>query len=183
MQVRVNRIIVAVLVLAPAVGHSRGQGGSSLKAQLAAARERHQRAVTQYRQAGAAAAPPVTKARYEEERRRDLGNLLDQAERHPDDSAAVPAIQFVINADYEGSIGVLDRAIGLLSRDHVSRPGNGQYCRFLAPYYYAPAAESFIRAVLAKHPDRWERAGACLALGTMLRIKSTGCDTSASTPT
>jgi hypothetical protein len=143
-----------------------------LKAQLAAAQERHQRAVEQYRQERPPAARAAARARYEAERHRDLGDLLEQAQKLPDDPAAVPALQFVVTADYEGSLGLLDRAIELLARDHVRRSGMGQYCMFLASLYYAPAVESFTRAVLAKHSDREARARACHALATMLRIKA-----------
>src|SRR5438552_1109133 len=55
-------VAVAVLALAPAAGHSREQGQSSLKAQLAAAQERHQRAGERYQQAGPVAARPGTGA-------------------------------------------------------------------------------------------------------------------------
>ncbi|SIN79354.1 Peroxiredoxin [Singulisphaera sp. GP187] len=165
-------VAVAVLSITPAVGHSRGQEISSLPAQIAAAQERHQRAVERYRQERPAAVRAAARACYEEERRRDLGDLLDRAERFPDDPAAVQAIQFVITADLVGSIGVLNRAVDLLARDHVRHPGIGSYCQFLSLTYHAASVETFIRAVLAKHPDRKDRAGACLALAEMLQIKA-----------
>lgn len=126
-------VAIAVLALAPAVGHSRGQEESSLKSRLAAAQERHQRAVEKYLQERPAVERAAARVRYEGERRRDLGDLLDQVQKLPDDPAAVPAIQFVITADHEEAIGVLDRAIELLARDHARRPGIGQYCQFLSP--------------------------------------------------
>jgi peroxiredoxin len=42
---------------------------------------------------------------------------------------------------------------------------------FVSSIYYSPAVEPFIRAVLANHPDRSDRARACHALATMLRMK------------
>lgn len=170
-RLKTMQITTAFLMILTVVGQSREQEQASLKARIAAAHQRHQRALEQYRH-DLLAADDSAVALYKEERHRDLSDLLDQAEMVPNDTAAVPAIQFVIDADHEGFIGVQDRAIGLLAREHAQRPGFGQYCRFLAMRYYSPAVDPFIRAVLAKHPDRKDRAGACLALADMLRIKA-----------
>jgi len=169
-----SRTIVAYVILGLASaeeGRSREPAQSSLKAHVAVAQERHQRAVEQYHQERPIGDRAAARARYEEESRRDLGDLLDRVQKLPNDPAAVQTLQFVVMADHDGGIGLLNRAIELLARDHARRPGIGQYCPFLSPLYYSPAAESMIQAVLRKHPKRDDRAWACHALAEMLRIK------------
>jgi peroxiredoxin len=162
----------AFLSLAAGAGHAPGQGESPLKARLAAARDRHQRTSESLAAAHTAAERAAARARYRDERRRDLSDLLDQAERRPDDPEAAPTVQFVIFADDQGSIGVLDRAIALIARDHPRRAGMGHYARYLAHLFFASTVESFDREVLAKHPAREGRAEAALGLADWLRIKT-----------
>jgi peroxiredoxin len=144
-------VVVAVLVLAPAAGAARGQGDPDLKARLADATSR------------------AEKDRGTDRLRGDLGEILDLAQGLPNDRAALRALEFVVMADYQGALGQQERAIRLLARDHLTRPRMGNYCQVLTNQFYSPAAESFIRAVLSRHPSREGRALACHALATLLR--------------
>jgi peroxiredoxin len=150
-----------------------GRPEADLKASLAAVRARQSKAFERYEQeigkATTVEARDAAKARYEGEIRQDIGDLLDLTRAHPEDPAAVPALQFVVMTDHQGSRGQAERAIGLLARDHVRRRRMGNYCGVLTNLFHSPAAEAFIRAVLDQNPDREARALACHALATLLR--------------
>ena len=101
--------------------------------------------------------------------RADLKEILGLAQAIPNDRDAVPALEFVVTTDYAGAMCQQEEAIRLLERDRLLFWRMGNYCEVLADFYYSPAAESFIRAVLARHANRDQRALACHSLAKLLR--------------
>jgi peroxiredoxin len=149
--VRRRCTLIVVLVLAPAAGTAHEQGESDPRARLAVAMSRAKRDQGTDRLRG------------------DLKEILDLAQAIPKDRDALPALEFVVMADYAGAMGQQEGAIRLLERDHLLFWRMGHYCQVLTNFYYSPAAESFIRAVLARHANRDQRALACHSLATLLR--------------
>jgi peroxiredoxin len=146
-----RRICIMIVVLAPAAGAARGQADSDPKARLTAAVSR------------------AEKDRGTDRLRGDLEEILDLAQAIPNDRDALRALEFVVMADYAGAMGQQEQAIRLLERDHLLFRRMGNYCQVLTNLYYSPAAESFLRSVLARHANRGARALACHSLATLLR--------------
>jgi peroxiredoxin len=167
--------IGTVALLLPVAGWTH-QAGPDLVSRLEAAVGRQEKAAARYAHESRAAANgegrAAAKARYEREIRKDLQDLVELAGTNPSDRVAFRALQFVVTSDIAGSMGVQERAIGLLARDHVGRPRSGNYCQALTNYFYSPAAETFMRAVLERNPEPEQRAIACYSLATLLRMQA-----------
>jgi peroxiredoxin len=150
-----------------------GRAGDGLESRLASVQARQSKAVERYEQelrgAKSDEERAAAKSRYESEFRQDIGDILNLARSQPDNPAAVRALQFVVMSDSQGARGEADRAIELLTRDHVRRPRMGNYCGVLTNMFYSPAAEAFTRAVLERNPSHEARALACRSLATLLR--------------
>jgi peroxiredoxin len=176
---RMGRLCAAAVVALALTGSwTHGQDDpdraeNDLKTRFATVQTSRSKAVKRYEQELRGAtndeARAAAKARFEGASRQDNGDLLDLARAHPNDSAAVRALEFVIMSDSLGSRGEAERAIKLLTRDHVRRRRMGNYCGALTNLFPSPAAEAFIRAVLQQNPDREARALACHALASLLR--------------
>ena len=92
--------------------------------------------------------------------------FLKIAEESPKDPAAVDALVWICTNTIGGPAH--DKALGILLRDHVEDKKVGQICPRLV-HSQSPAAEPFLRAVLAKNPDRATQGQACLTLAQRLK--------------
>jgi hypothetical protein len=95
--------------------------------------------------------------------------LLELAEKHPDDPAAVDALLWVERYVHtRGKDSPRTRALELLARDHIKSDRLGPLCQNLARAVDQPSGD-FLRAVLDKSPSREVRGQACAALLAHLR--------------
>src|SRR5262249_52365981 len=101
--------------------------------------------------------------------------FVELAEKYPDDPIAVEAlIQAVwqVNTtpwpiDIVGEDTARPRAFELIHRDHLKSDKLGPLCQRV-PWGFCKEYEPFLRAVLAKNPDKKLQAAACLSLGHFL---------------
>jgi thiol-disulfide isomerase/thioredoxin len=95
--------------------------------------------------------------------------FLRFAEKNSKDPAGVEAVELVLTeaSRWKGvpkeAGSPWERAVGVLDKHFVAVPGVRQVLPLLA-HSGDPAGERFVRAVLAKNPDRLTRAGAAQAL-------------------
>lgn len=89
---------------------------------------------------------------------------------HPHDPAVVEALRFVIKNAGRGPGDQSYRAMELL-QGHEREPGMGEVCGRIFHFGHFPVAEALIRAVLERHPERFDRGQAChqLAVYKMLQ--------------
>jgi hypothetical protein len=92
--------------------------------------------------------------------------MLQIATGHSKDPAAYDALAWIVQ-NAPGS-KVSDRAIDLLTANHVTDPQIGGVCRGLSEMR-RPAAENLLRAILDRHPNRNPRGLACFWLAQALK--------------
>jgi thiol-disulfide isomerase/thioredoxin len=124
---------------------------------------------------GASATPETRKAAiglYLAETERNTEDVLALVREHHHDPAVVEALTFVIKSARRGPGDQSYRAMELL-RGHERDPGMGEVCGQISHYGHVAVAEEVIRAVLDRHPDRYDRAQAChqLAIYKLLQAE------------
>ena len=110
--------------------------------------------------------------RFLAETARNMEEVLGLVVANPDDPTVVEALKFVIKEARAGPRDESYRAMEILLRDPVRDPGLGEICGWIIHFVHAPVAESLLRAVLEKHPNRDERGQACYALAEYLRYQA-----------
>ena len=102
--------------------------------------------------------------RFEAEVARNTGKILEMVRASPTDPGVVESLKFVIKTARVGPGDESYRAMEILLRDHVRDPGMGDLCGRIFHFTLAPVAESLLRAVLERHPNRNDRGIACRSL-------------------
>lgn len=103
---------------------------------------------------------------------KNTSEVLNLVRANPDDPAVVEACSFVIKTARAGPGDESYQAMEILLRGHVRDPGMGEVCSGLFYFVHAPAAESLLRSVMEKHPNRIDRAWACHTLATYLKLQA-----------
>jgi hypothetical protein len=168
--------VLGVLAFAPASwALAEPPGAPGAKADSPQARfEAIQKEYQQARQEFSAA---YSKATTDEERRKVVESkypnpqkyvprMMELADSAPDDPAAVDALVWVVQ--FGGQAKDADRAIERLARDHAQDHKVGQISGRLV-YSNSSAAESLLRAIVEKNPDRAAQGQASLALAQYLK--------------
>jgi thiol-disulfide isomerase/thioredoxin len=110
--------------------------------------------------------------RYQAEVARNTGKVLDMVRRNPTDPNVVQALKFVIETSGRGPGNESYQAMDILLRDHVRDPGMGEVCGRTFHFWHSPVAESLLRNVLKRHPDRLDRGLACYTLSYTLGLRA-----------
>ncbi len=172
MHVRVGMILAAlILPLVPGPGQRDEALGSRLKAieaKQAAERERFGRELQQLERTEAAQKPAVD--RYLKELGKNVEDALALARANPDDPSAFKALQFVIRTNRAGPGDATARALRMmLDRGDNRRPNQGDYLATVAlTLSQYPDAETLLRRILDRNPNRDDRAAACYWLARHL---------------
>src|SRR4051794_17615545 len=111
------------------------------------------------------------RARFRRWRVAFIGRMLKFAEEHPGDDEALAAIFFALHADSEAERGQVEKALGLVLKDHAASERLTRW-RVLQLAGDSPAAEKVMRGVLEKTPHRPVQAEACLRLGQIIKRKA-----------
>ncbi len=164
-----------ILALIARLGWADETPGASLKAieaKQAAERERFGRELQQLQKAGA----PQQAAfdRYLRELGKNVEDALALARAHPDDSSAFDALKFVIRTNRAGPGDATARALRMmLDRGDDRRPGQGDYLATVAlTLFQYPDAETLLRRILDRNPNRDDRAAACYWLAQHLSLQA-----------
>jgi thiol-disulfide isomerase/thioredoxin len=99
--------------------------------------------------------------------------FLELAESAPEDPAAVDSLIWI--AMQGGCAPEVTRAVDMLAASHAENPRLGEVAARLVPnlvFSLAPSAETLLRAIVAKNPDRGIQGQACIALGQYLKQES-----------
>jgi hypothetical protein len=168
---RIRIGVLGVLALAPAswaLGEPPGAPGAKADSPQA----RFEAIQKEYQQAQQEFSAAYSKATTDEERQKAFESkypnpqkyvprMMELAESAPNDPAAVDALVWVVQ--FGGQAKEADRAIEHLARDHAQDPKVGQISGRLV-YSMSPAAESLLRAIAEKNPDRAAQGQASFAL-------------------
>jgi RNA polymerase sigma factor (sigma-70 family) len=122
-------------------------------------RGRYRTLIQEYQKARGRAAPRSYARRF-----------LQLTESAPSDPTAVDALVWIVQFSDAGP--EFDRAIELLARDHATKRQVGLPACSSLIGKMSPSAETLLRAVVDKNPDRFVRGYACLWLGQHLREQS-----------
>jgi len=170
---------LALLAVLPALaGGGKPEDGPQRQKPATAASE-YQALTDEYRKALEASDRVFEKARTEEERRKVRADfhqvrrkLVDRfltfAEQHPRDKESLAALFFVLHPDIHAERQAADRAVRLMTRDHVASDRLVSIVRLLAEVDH-PIGEEPLRAVLKKNPHRTVQAHACVSLALILK--------------
>ena len=118
-------------------------------------------------------------AKTDEERQRAIASFhvrvvensdaaLRIARDHPTDPDALDALTFVIQTARAGPSDRSERAIAMMTRDHVRDARMGKICAYLFMFVHLESAETLIRSVVNENPDPSARGFACHALAGYL---------------
>jgi hypothetical protein len=140
-------------------------------------RERYQALFQEYQNAMQQFMDVYQKAKTQEERSKlvqekypqpqsYVGRFFEIADSAPKDEAAVDALIWVVQ--HGGSGAQVNRAIERLAASHADNRRIGEVAGNLV-YSMAPSAETLLRAIVAKSPDREAKGRSCLALGQYLK--------------
>jgi hypothetical protein len=168
--------VLGVLAFAPAswaLGEPPGAPGAKTDSPLA----RFEAIQKEYQQAQREFSAVYSKATTDEERRKLVQSkypnpdtyvprMMELADSAPGDPAAVDALVWV--AQFARQSKEADRAVERLARDHAQHPKLGPVCARLV-YSTSPAAESLLRAIAEKNPDRAAQGQASFALAQYLK--------------
>jgi peroxiredoxin len=101
--------------------------------------------------------------------------LLQIAQEHPSDTAAVDALIWVVRNTHSRpnqADSPYAKARAMLVRDHLASPKIGPFCRSLMYAEYDPEAVSLLRQVLEKHGDKQVQAQAAFGLAKLLQRRA-----------
>src|SRR5262249_2594085 len=113
----------------------------------------------------------AARARFVRWRAAFLGRMLAFAEGHPKSDEALAALFFTLHADNEAEPGQIEKALGLVLKDHAASERLTRW-RALQLAGDSPAAEKLMRGVLESNPHHAVQAEACLRLGQILRVRA-----------
>ena len=144
--------------------------------------EQYQALAKEYNDAQRAMSKAYREAKTNEDRQKVLKEMsprpekyapkfLELAEKNPKDAVAVDALLWIVRfapAPAQAKDAPRNKAIAILSRDHVASPKMSQACQSLA-YSDDEGSKQLLRAVLEKNPDASVQAEACLALAQGIR--------------
>src|SRR5262249_40292274 len=91
--------------------------------------------------------------------------FLELASKHPRDDAAIDALGWVLTNDAAGTAA--QRAVEMLLKDHLASTKLGQLCKRLGQSE-SLAAESLLRRLMDRSPNRGVQAQACFSLAGLL---------------
>ena len=86
--------------------------------------------------------------------RKNTDEVLDLVRAYPKAPENVRALKFVIKTARAGPDDESYQAMEILLRDHVRDPGMGEVCGQIFYFVHVPVAESLLRAVLERNPNR-----------------------------
>jgi hypothetical protein len=163
--------VLGVLALAPA-SWALDEPPGAPKAKVDSPRARFEALQNEYNQAQQEFSAAYSKATTDEERQKAFESkypnpqkyvprMMELAESAPNDPAAVDALVWVVQ--FGGQAKEADRAVERLARDHAQDSKVGQLSGNLV-YSKSPAAESLLRAIAGKNPDRAAQGQASFAL-------------------
>jgi len=95
--------------------------------------------------------------------------MLELAEQHADDPAAVDALAWIVTRARTGTQA--DKALAILGEKHIENEKIGPVCQSLV-YSQSLATEKLLRAVLEKNPHHEAQGQACYALAKFLGQQS-----------
>jgi thiol-disulfide isomerase/thioredoxin len=167
--------VTAVFTLLSTVPPAPGQSPRPIKNRLDAIAGRQRAAREQLAQAFQPERTPVDRkaasARYAAETEKNTEEVLSLVRANPQDPSVVDALSFVIESARRGPGDQSYRAMELL-RGHERDPGMGKLCGQIFHYGHVAVAEDLIRAVLDRHPDRYDRAQACHQLAVYKQLQA-----------
>ncbi len=174
MCVRISRLVAIFLVLV-AHGSAAGQSPAPAKEPLGVILKRQHEARERFNSELKATRSEERKAavdRYLAETKKNTENALLLVQSSPSNPQVVEALKFVIMVSGRGPGDQSYRAMELL-RGHERDPGMGEICGRIFHFGHFPVAESLIRAVLERHPNRLDRGQAChqLAMYKLLQAE------------
>ncbi len=108
--------------------------------------------------------------RYQSAVTQPFDRLLEAASGHPEDAAAVEALDFVAQNTRGLTTDQSRRALTALIRDHVRASNISIATRTLFAHEGKPEATALLRAVIAENPSRTERGRACEDLAWLLQF-------------
>jgi hypothetical protein len=167
--------VLGVLAFAPATWALDESPGAP-KAEADSPRARFESLQKEYNQAQQEFSAAYSKATTDEERQKAFESkypapqkyvprMIELAESAPADPVAVDALVWVVQ--FGGQDKEANRAVERLARDHAQDPKVGRISGRLA-YSVSPAAETLLRAIADKNPDRAARGQASFALAQYL---------------
>ncbi|GAC1447715.1 MAG: hypothetical protein NVSMB9_30200 [Isosphaeraceae bacterium] len=143
------------------------------------ARQRYEALFQEHQKAMQSFSDAYQKAKTEEEKakigntypdvRLYTGRFMAIADADPGDPAAVDALIWVVG--HAGGVPDVARAIDRLASKHADNRRLAEITPTLG-YSQSPSAETLLRAILAKNPDRDAKGKACLALAQYLKRQS-----------
>jgi hypothetical protein len=144
----------------------------SPRQQYEAVMKKYRQALQLYDKAKQAAKTEEDRSKVIKEKRPEpnkyAGQMLEIAEKNPNDPVAVDACLWVVQQGMDGPM--TEKAWEVLTA-RADGKNLKDPCRF-AGFSASPSAEKFLRAVLAKNPDRTTKAAACLSLAELLVQRS-----------
>ncbi len=167
---RILGVLVVVMTLAT-VREASGQAPSAFQARLEsivkAQQESYRRFTKELEQKDGSANDHYIAAV-----RSNTDQVLALVRAYPKARENVPALKFVIKTARAGPDDESYQAMEILLRDHVRDPGMGEVCGQIFFFVHVPVAESLLRAVLEKNPNRIDRGLACHTLATYLKLQA-----------
>ncbi len=167
---RIPGVLLIVMTLAPA-HEAVGQAPSAFQARfesiVKAQQESYQRFAKELEQKDGSANDHYIAAV-----RRNTDQVLALVRAYPKAPENVPALKFVIKTARAGPDDESYQAMEILLRDHVRDPGMGEVCGQIFFFVHVPVAESLLRAVLERNPNRIDRGLACHTLATYLKLQA-----------
>jgi thiol-disulfide isomerase/thioredoxin len=109
---------------------------------------------------------------YNAEVAKNTGKILDKIRENPRAPEVVEALRFVIKTAGRGPGNESYQAMEILLRDHVRDAGLGVVCGNIFHFWHSPLAESLLRDVLEKNPNRDDRGLACHTLSYTLNLRA-----------
>ena len=181
--------LLALLLILPALWARDDKDREKLKdkpatpaEQLKALQDELNKQVEEFRKAYADAKTPEEKTKVLSEKRPKpevfAGRFLELAQKNPKDPVAVDALIWVATMTREGKEN--ETALDILSKEHVEDARMTQVAQRLS-FSDSPAAEKFLRTLLAKNKSQETQTWAAFALGSYLKSQAENFKTSPET--
>lgn len=103
---------------------------------------------------------------------RRADRLLQLAQNHPDDPAAVEALSYVAMTTRNFPTDQARRAVAILLRNHVKASDISRMTGTIFTLFDLPESEQLLRAVLAQNPSHDERGRVCNDLAGFLQCQA-----------
>jgi hypothetical protein len=168
-------MVIAIAVLVAGVSARGAPDDTKEKPKPGTPAEQYKALIKEYDQGMKEYRALLSKATTDEERKtafekrpqldKYTASLLELAQKHPKDSAAVDALVWILR-HFGGDV---DKVCGLL-QPHNQDPRLAEIVENLR-YFSTPTVEKLLRAVADKNPNRTAQGRACLALAMSLKEK------------